>query len=37
MTDDEDAQVSLTRADIPALVKAVAEELGPRIERFVPG
>ena len=34
---DETAQTSLTKSDIPALVKAVAEELGPRIDKVVPG
>ena len=37
MSDGNEPQVSLTREDIPALVQAVAEELAPRLERFVPG
>ena len=35
--DMEAAQMSLMRDDIPALEKAMAEELGPRVDRVVPG
>ena len=34
---NEAAPMSLTKGDIPALVKAVAEELGPWIDKVVPG
>jgi len=34
---DEAPQMSLMKGNIPALVKAVAEELGPRIDKVVPG
>jgi len=37
MSDGNEPQVSLTREDIAALVQAVAKELAPRLERFVPG
>ena len=41
MSDGDESQALLTREDIPALVKAVAKELAPsidrRLERFIPG
>ena len=34
---DKAAQTSFMKGDIPALVKAVAEKLGPWIDKVVPG